>query len=293
MRIGNVELACHVLSDGTRVVAQKEMLSALALSRGGAGAGKGDRLATFVAGTKIKPFVSEDLAKGIHSAIRFRIAGVAGRPSFAYEATVLADLCTAIVNAHMEGRLQKQQEHIARSAARLLGAFAKLGIIATIDEATGYQTERSPTALREKLAEFLMEAPATWSQRFPDGYYQRLYRLTRLPRKGGNHPRLFAALTREFVWKRLDIPGIVDALERLNPANENGDRAHLHHLFLTEGPGVSALGAHLVKLQTLMDLAKSIEELRWLAAMAMPGRGENLALPFVDALLNGQRGNAP
>lgn len=290
IRIGDVELACHVLSDGTRVFSQAGMLAALGMSLGG---GNGTRkLAGFAAQERIKSYSSNDLTARANSPIRFHPKG-GGPEAFGYEATLLVDVASAVVRAMARRRLHKKQEHIGQRAAELINAFAKLGVIGTIDEATGYQQQRSPTALREKLAEFLMDAPATWSKRFPDGYYQRLYRLTRLPQKGGNHPRLFASLTREFVWNKLDIPGIVDALERLNPANEKGDRAHLHHLFLTEGPGVSALGVHLVKIQTLMDLATSVEELRWLTAMAMPRRGENLALPFVDAMLNGRRGDAP
>ncbi len=286
IRIGDVELPCYVLNNGTRVVSQKEMLSALALSRGGAGAGKGDRLATFVAGSKIKPFVSEDLAKGIHSAIQFRIAGVAGRPSFAYEATVLADLCTAIINARMEGRLQKQQEHIARSAARLQGAFAKLGIIATIDEATGYQQERAPDALQSLLRTFIDEKPSRWEKRFDDDFYARLYRLTKLTKRGRNHPRYFGILTRKFFWERFaGLPGAMRELERVNPANAAGNRSNRYHQHLTRGHGIDAFTAHKIRVETILDLAQTVEQARLLLEMALPAPNDTIPFPFLEALL--------
>jgi hypothetical protein len=44
--------------------------------------------------------------------------------------------------ARSAGVLQKQQEHIARQAEILVRGFAGIGIIALIDEATGYQRDR-------------------------------------------------------------------------------------------------------------------------------------------------------
>lgn len=281
LRIGGAELTCHVLEGETRIIAQREMLSVLGLSRGGAGTGKGDRLAGFVAGDRIKPYVSETLAKGIHKAIRFRVDGKAGRASFAYEATVLVELCTAIVNAHMEGRLQRQQEHIARQAGGLLGAFAKTGIIALVDEATGYQSTRAPGALQVLVDRFIREEPSTWEKRFSSDFYMPLYDLCGLAPRGGNHPRLFAALTRFLVYRRLLPPGALELLDERNPADPNGVRRQRHHQFLTEAIGVPALRAHLAELRGFMRLARTIEELIWYVDRAYPLIGKSGELPFL------------
>lgn len=59
-----------------------------------------------------------------------------------YEADVLADVAKAIVALDRDGKLSKQQHRLAVQAQILLNAFAKIGVVALIDEATGYQQYR-------------------------------------------------------------------------------------------------------------------------------------------------------
>ena len=84
LKIGDIELPCYVLEDGRRVLAQGGMLSGLNMSRGTAGRGGGDRLAKFVGGKAISPFVSKHLYDVITRPIRFRAPG--GNIANGYEA---------------------------------------------------------------------------------------------------------------------------------------------------------------------------------------------------------------
>lgn len=61
----------------------------------------------------------------------------------------------------------------------LLGAFAKTGIEAAIDEATGYQYDRASDALQTKLKMFLEEEMRPWEKTFPDELWVQFGRLTR------------------------------------------------------------------------------------------------------------------
>lgn len=59
-----------------------------------------------------------------------------------YEATLLADICNVYLEARRNIRLSIRQAMITSQCEMLLSSFAKVGIIALIDEATGYQQER-------------------------------------------------------------------------------------------------------------------------------------------------------
>jgi hypothetical protein len=50
--------------------------------------------------------------------------------AYGYEATILADICDAVLKARENGDLNYQQEHIAQRCEILVRAFARVGIIA-------------------------------------------------------------------------------------------------------------------------------------------------------------------
>ena len=57
----------------------------------------------------------------------------------------------------------------------LVTSVAKVGIIALIDEATGHQEDRVRGELH--LDRILRKEFAAWAKRFPDEFYQEIYRL--------------------------------------------------------------------------------------------------------------------
>ena len=65
-----------------------------------------------------------------------------------YEASVLVDVCKAIIHASDAGKLTQSQQGLRAQARILLNAFEKVGVTALIDEATGFQQVRAPDALR-------------------------------------------------------------------------------------------------------------------------------------------------
>jgi hypothetical protein len=60
---------------------------------------------------------------------------------------------------------------------KLLRAFATVGIIALVDEATGYQEVRKRNELQQILEAYLKDEFAPWTKKFPDEYYKHLLRL--------------------------------------------------------------------------------------------------------------------
>jgi hypothetical protein len=59
-----------------------------------------------------------------------------------------------------------------------VAACAKIGLVAPIDEATGYQYERTEDALQFKLRLFLEEEMRKWEATFPDELWRGFARLT-------------------------------------------------------------------------------------------------------------------
>jgi hypothetical protein len=124
------------------------------MSTGGAKKTGEQRMANFVASLESKGIAINNLTARLQSPILFSPPG-GGRPAYGYEATILADLCDTVLDARRKGKIQPQQLHIAHQCEVLLGGFARVGIIALVDEVTGYQDQRSRDALAKILEAFI------------------------------------------------------------------------------------------------------------------------------------------
>jgi hypothetical protein len=250
LRIGDIEIPCYVLKDGRRVVVQAGMIVALGMSKGGSSHRGGTRLAKFAAGERLKPFAPSNLIERTQEPIKFRTPS--GNLAFGFEATVLADLCEAVLAARSAGVLQKQQEHVAKRAEILLRGFARVGIIALVDEATGYQDDRPHLALAKILEAFIAKELRKWVQAFPPDFYKEMFRLRNIPYTGKvQRPAYIGRLTNDLVYVRL-APGVLTKLREKNPVIESGRRRHKHHQWLTENVGLPELKEHLKAVVALM-----------------------------------------
>ena len=79
---------------------------------------------------------------------------------------MFVDLCKAVLEAREAGALQQRQMHIAARAEILVRGLATVGIIALVDEVTGYQEIRDRNELNKILDRYLMVEYAKWSKRF-------------------------------------------------------------------------------------------------------------------------------
>lgn len=81
----------------------------------------------------------------------------------------MADIGKAIVAADKDRKLTKQQHALAVQAQILLNAFAKVGVVALIDKATGYQQIRDPSILGVLVQQYIEEEKRQWEKQFSDG----------------------------------------------------------------------------------------------------------------------------
>jgi hypothetical protein len=285
LRIGELEIPCYVLADGRRVLVQRGMLSSLDMKQGTAGRGGGDRLAKFVATKSLAPFVSKELADMIKNPIRFQ-PPTGGNIAYGYEATLLADLCDVVLAARKARALHYQQEHIAEQCEILVRGFARVGIIALVDEATGYQDDRAKTALAKILEAFIAKELRKWISTFPTDYYKELFRLRGwrfpdLPADQRKRPILVGKITNDVVYDRL-APRVRVTLQELTPRDEKGRLKHKLFQRLTEDVGHPRLREHLSAVVALMRASKTWDQFKSMLDRALPRYGDTPYLPFED-----------
>jgi len=273
--IGEMQILCYVLEDGRRVITQGGVLAALSMSQGTATKGGGDRIANFVNTKSIKPFASNTLTQMITEPIKFRVSG--GSVAYGYDATVLPEICDAVLEARKQNKLNYQQEHIATQCEILLRAFARVGIVALVDEATGYQDVRDREALQEVLKKYITGALFEWAKTFPIQLYKEIFRLHGWAWNNGKMPGVVGKYTNDLVYNRL-APGVLEELERLNPKDERGRRKYAHHQFLTRDVGHPALSQRLYELLGMARASRTWVEFYHLVERTFPKIGTTLPL---------------
>lgn len=256
LKIGDAELPCYVLEDNTRVLSQGGFTGALGMARGGSMIAGMNRLELFVSRKSVNPYISNDLAKKFASPISF--VTPEGNRALGFEATLLHDLCEAVLRAREAGALQKQQLGIAAKCEILVRGFARVGIVALVDEATGYQRDREKDALSKILEAFIAKELQAWIQTFPAEFYEQMFRLRGLEfsSKSVQRPRYFGLLTNDIVYKRL-APGVLNELQRVTPRNEEGRPTAKYFQSLTTNIGYPKLKEHLGAVVALMKISKS------------------------------------
>lgn len=280
LRIGDVEIPCYVLENGDRVLSQRGVLEGLSMGRG-SGSGSGDRLVSFAAGKGISPFINKDLMAVINNPVKFVTKGKGGSVAFGYPATMLADICDAILEARKSGALQKQQEHIAHQAEILVRGFARVGIIALVDEATGYQRDRERDALAKILEAFVAKELQPYVKTFPPEYYEQMFRLRGLqypPANAKYRPQYFGVLTNDIVYERL-APGLLKELKAQAAKDEK--KAKLHQR-LTSEIGHPKLREHLASVTTIMKLSSDYADFQTKLNGIHPKLGDTGQLALED-----------
>ena len=282
--LGELEIPCYVLEDGQRVLVQGAMIKALGMSHGGSNRDRyasGDRLARFAHNKSLEAFMSDSLREKIEHPLRFKTPH--GSKANGYEATVLADLCETVLQARDAGRLQSQQQHIAVQCDILIRGFARVGIIALVDEATGYQEFRARQALEEILQQYISTELMKWVKTFPDEFYRELYRLRGLTyhQVSTKRPAYLGKITNDIVYSRL-APGVLEELQRITPKGKSGGRKHKFHQRLTSDVGHPKLQEHLLSVITLMKASPNYDYFYRLLQRALPRLDipTNLQLPL-------------
>jgi hypothetical protein len=256
LSIGDLDLACAVLPDSSRVLSQGGIGAAFGPATGGWQARKrkddSGELPLFLVADSLQPFISKELRTLVSSPIRYKDPR-GGPIRIGFSASLLPKLCEVWLKAREANALTKIQEPVAYRAEILMRGLAEVGIVALVDEATGYQRDRASDALAEILEAFIAKELQPWVYTFKDDFYENLFRLRGLsfPRDKVKRPQYFGHLTNDIVYKRL-APGILEELQTTVPRNKSGQRKHHFHRKLTPDIGHPKLREYLISVTGMM-----------------------------------------
>ncbi|MDX2029233.1 MAG: P63C domain-containing protein [Blastocatellia bacterium] len=288
--IGNATISAAVLPNGKRLITQATFLRALGRSRSPK-AGTGvlstvDGVPFFLQAESLKPFISTELLASTTPI--FYLSESSGR-GVGYDAELLPKVCEVYLRFRddclmKKGKVPANYKHIVQACDILIRGLANVGIVALVDEATGYQYDRARFALTEILEKFISKELLKWVKTFPDEFYYHIYRLKgwKASENPSQRTPLLGKITNDLVYERL-APGVLKELQRVTPRDEKGRLKHKLHRRLTEDIGHPKLREHLASEITLLRIFDDGEWNTFYKALnrALPKQAK---LPLFDKL---------
>lgn len=258
LNIVGMEVPCYVLSDGQRVIGRTSATELLTGIRGGGA------LEKYVGVRALEPFISKDNL--LERLIPFRLPEVEGleRAVKGLPAELMIEVCQGFVAALQASldprsehpRLTERQQQMAIKASMFLSACAKVGLVALIDESTGYQYERAEDALQVKLRAFIADELRAWEKTFPDELWMEFGRLTGWKGSLNSRPKWWGKLVIEMIYDTLDAD-VADYLKNNKPPV--GVRWHQQ---LTDNLGVRQLVSRCFEVIGMAKTCTDMRELR-------------------------------
>jgi hypothetical protein len=246
LMMGSLELECHVLNDGRRVITASEIVRVLR-------------------GTKSKPSSPQRYFDSIPAyrenmfadrTLQFRVPG-RPQPATGFEATVLIDMCDMYIAADENGTLKSNQEGLVKQSWVVMRACSKVGIEALIDEATGYQEVRQKRALQVKLQAFIADEMQEWVKTFPDEFWEELARLEGIRYRARHRPLRWGGYVMKFIYNAIDTD-VAKELKKRNPKPHY--KENLHQLLRDHGK--DKLHQQLGGVIAIMRECKDMNEFR-------------------------------
>jgi hypothetical protein len=247
LTIGSDLIPCYVLNNGKRVITMREIVRILT----GTAKGGVDR---YLSAQNLKDYIDKD--RVLAQTVRFEIPGTQLQ-SVGFEGTLLLDICDAYLRARDDDKLHESQEGLAKQAEIITRACAKVGIIALIDEATGYQKYRKERELQFKLQAFIADEMQEWALMFPEEFWLELARLEGIRYSPRNRPLRWGRYVMMFVYDAID-PDVGKELRKINP-----DPHFLknHHMWLKKF-GRNKVRDQIMQVIPVMKLCTDMKDFR-------------------------------
>lgn len=221
-------------------------------------------LPEYLSSKYVNKFISSELIEKFDSAVSY--LSKSNIEARGVDATVLADICDVFVQAKNAGIKNANILTAADTAYKLIKAFAKVGIIAIIDEATGYQYEREKSELQAILKAYISDDILDWQRAFHLNFYKEIFRLWDVPFTDKNikrKPMFIGTLTNKLVYK--NMPKGIFVLERLKektPKTKGGNYKYRLHQSLTKEDGREALKKVIYSIETLAAVSETKEQFK-------------------------------
>lgn len=283
--LGDLTIECAVLSDGRRVISERAMTRAFGGRRGGSHWKRlkegGATLPVYVSAKNYAPFIGAELSKSLAEPVKYKTS--TGSMAYGLEASLLPKICNVFLKARDADQLHHSQLPMSVQADIIMRGLAEVGIVALIDEATGYQRERANDALSQILEAFVAKELQPWIKTFPDDFYEQLFRLRGLdyPTENVKRPQYFGHLTNDIVYKRL-APAVLEELKNSTPKDASGrPKTHLHRR-LTPDLGHPKLREYMSSVITAMKLSSDYDDFKKKLDALHPKFDETMSLDFKE-----------
>jgi len=260
LRLGNLEIPCYVLDNGMRVFSGRGIQKAI-----GYDSKSGQWMSSFCKMEGVSSYLcagDNSISERLSKPVKFKRNNAGGSQSTAngYEVTLLVDICSAIIDANRAGVFDN--DAIVRNADIIIRSVAKVGIIALVDEATGYQYERENDELQKILKAYISEELLPWQKRFPDIFYKELFRLNGWDYTVNGikkRPGIIGKWTNTFIYEELPN-GVLEELKKKTPKSELGNRTNRYHQLLTTDIGEPNLEKQINKVITLFQVSDNMKQ---------------------------------
>lgn len=288
--LSGIKIPCAIVEshnggDPIRVLTENGITNALLGSRSGASKRlkkeadeQGAHLPLFIAPPRLKPFIDSELFDGPLRPIEYADGD---RVMTGFDATILPIVCEIWLKARDANALQDQQLAKAKQAEILMRGLARVGIIALVDEATGYQKFRAKDSLAKILEAFVAKELQPWVRKFPPEFYENMFRLRKLEFQSDSprRPQYFGILTNNVIYRRL-APYVWAELKQKVAKDAKGRAREKLHQYLTPDIGDPRLRDLITSVTTIMKLSNDWTDFMLKLDRLHPAYNETMQLPF-------------
>jgi hypothetical protein len=251
--INGVKIPCAVLypesENPIRVFIQREVVGLLTGNKKGGF----DR---YLKPKNLQKYVPEKFKDKSFSetTITFTI-GANSRKAQGFVGVDIIDICKMYMQADKKDELLPNQKHLAVQSEVIVFAFAKTGVDALIDEATGFEKVRPRYALNNQLRKYIAEELRPYIPIFPDKFYKLIFKLNGWAFDDDSikkRPGIVGKWTNEIIYSRFP-KGVFGKIKEINQRLPSGQLKHKNHEFLSETEGLKALEEFLSNAMFLME----------------------------------------
>jgi hypothetical protein len=276
LQIGDIWIDCYVLKDGRRLFHKRGLAKALGLKSEG-----GNAFMKSMGRKSLGSVITGSLREKLDNPVIFK--PLSGDPAHGYEGIFVIELCDAIWEAGRAGKLHPNQEFLSKQSEIIVRSSAKVGIIALIDEATGYIKDKQKEEYRELFKEFIRSECREWEKEFPDQFFEMLYRMYNLKRNKDKtrHPQFFGKFIRKYIYSPLanSKGAILEMLDEKNPVvYKSGGRKFKMFTFLSDEIGLPSFRAHMWQIIGIGNATRTKEGFQKGFNSAFPKSGDQMGL---------------
>lgn len=257
LSISDLKLNVAVLNNGVRVITHSAVFKAL--GREARGNSRMIGIPAFMDAKNLQPFISQELQKMIG---KIEYVDKNNKVQFGYNASILPLVSDLYLKARESGVIkQGNQLHTAYKAEILVRSLAKIGIIALIDEATGYQYKRDKNDLQIILGAYITDEVAKWQLTFTEDFYDQIFRLWKQTynkaKPKQSRPAFFGTLTNKYIYQPIQDGVVLDEIRQ--KAGDDKNKARFHQ-YLTKDIGKKHLVKQITEVTVLMSVCDTKEQ---------------------------------